>query len=254
MPTSINHARTLKQVRRTTMKFFSDMLPMRLQMFAEDTGGDSGSASTQNDDQNDDSNHQDSTNNDSSNDDSSKGSNDHSGNSSSVKKVTMTQDKLDKMLAEREDRARREAVKKSKSEAEKYRGLSDMQKLQKQLSDLSDVVNKQNKELKESKAQQERTAMEREVDKTLRAKGIVLNPDEIDFYVGETAEETNAKVEKAIKMFGRFNTNQKKGNLQDDKSNNTIDNGKASNRTKLNLSNSENQRREQLAKTFGLKK
>ena len=80
MPASINHARTLKQVRRTTMKFFSDMLPMRLQMFAEDTGGDSGSASTQNDDQNDDSNHQDSTNNDSSNDDSSKGSNDHSGN------------------------------------------------------------------------------------------------------------------------------------------------------------------------------
>ena len=220
------------------MKFFSDMLPMRLQMFAEETGGGQGGdpASTRPSDPNDD---PDNPKNPKPNDPQEPKNPDNP----SVKKVTMTQDKLDKMLAEREDRARREAAKKSKSEAEKYRGLSDMQKLQKQLSDLSDVVNKQNKELKESKAQQERTAMEREVDKTLRAKGIVLNPDEIDFYVGETAEETNAKVEKAIKMFGRFNTNQKKGNLQDDKSSNTINNGKTSNRAKLNLSNAENQRR-----------
>ena len=237
------------------MKFYSDMLPMNLQMFAEDTGAQGGGdpASTQNGGSDDGSGHQtNQTDDGQSTTTKSDKPNGKEGNGKNT--IQMTQADLDKLLAEREDRARREARKQSTSEAEKYKGMTDMQKMQKQLSDLTDTVQKQNKELQESKSQQEHVKMEKEVDKNLRAKGIVLDPDEVDFYVGKTAEETNAKVEKAIKMFTRLNADKAKSGLEDDKSNTTIDNGKASNATKLNLGNADLERKEKLAKTFGIKK
>lgn len=178
------------------LNLFSNSLPMNLQYFAEDTGGNGGSNTESTDPTN--------TDNQQPNDPSTSKPDDDPNDDSSTnpdddKPKTFTQAEVEKMIAERTERERSKSYKKGieagKTEAEKLAKMGDDEKQQYKFEQMAT-------ELENMKQEKARSEMVTTANDRLQEEHISLPSKSVErFVVGKDAEDTNTRLNDFISLY-----------------------------------------------------